>query len=92
MNAQSQALMVQNNMSYQDVGINEEPEGLEVAMMNLQFEEFCGLNHPQAQNRPFSHVGANARSKKWAIDIGQQATIRQQQAINNGQQQNKFGQ
>lgn len=92
MNAQSQALMVQNNMSYQDVGINEELKGPEVAMMNWQGEEFCGVNHLQEKNRPFSPVEENTRSEKCAIDIGQQATNSQQQAVNNRQQQNKSGQ
>lgn len=92
MNAQSQALLVQNNMSYKDACINEEPKGLEVAMINWQGEEFFGVNHPQAQNRPFSLVVENTRSKKCAIDIGQQDANNQQQVVNNGQQQKKSGQ
>ncbi|XP_059066329.1 uncharacterized protein LOC131857648 [Cryptomeria japonica] len=81
MNAQSQAFMVQNDTSYQDAGVNEEPKSLEVAMMKWQGEEFCGVNQPQAQNKSFSPVVANIRSKKRAIDIGQQATNHQQEVV-----------
>lgn len=84
-------------MSFQDASVNEESKGPNVALMNWQGEEFCGVNQVQVQNQPHTPTVVNTRLKKCAIDIRQQAANYQQQVANhqqqagNGQQQGDKG-
>lgn len=67
MQARAHALMVQNNtMSFQYPGQEnkEEQDTPDMALMNWQGEEFCGVNHPQTQNQSNTPIAANTRQNE----------------------------
>lgn len=90
----NQALMVQNSVVVprnQSQEVNEqqsapmEHDSPDVTLMNWQGEELCGVNQPQ--NQSYIPVVANTRSKKRAVDMGQQTNKNNNQPFSSTQAQ-----
>lgn len=73
--------MVQSAFAIQQISVDDTAEHNasihldmqgEMSLLNFWREEFCGMNNPQAPNQLHNAVATYTRSKRRAVDDGQQ--------------------